>query len=65
MDFGNLIIVYSRSQALSIGDNLTLNRQSLLFISRPRSPLTPLNKGGTGIFSKSTPTPFFKGDLGG
>ncbi|HBK97089.1 MAG TPA: hypothetical protein DD001_07015 [Microcoleaceae bacterium UBA10368] len=32
---------------------------------KARSPLAPLKKGGTRLFSKSTPTPLLKGDLGG
>ena len=49
----------------------TLNRPSLLFVAESRSPLTPLNKGGTKVCSKSTPTPLPPwgarggGDLGG
>ncbi|WP_445301277.1 BamA/TamA family outer membrane protein [Microcoleus sp. Pol11C2] len=45
-----------------IGDNLTLNRPSLLFVAKSRSPLTPLNKGGTRNMLK---VPLLKGDLGG
>ncbi|MEG3844602.1 hypothetical protein QT986_30780, partial [Microcoleus sp. herbarium14] len=30
-----------------IGDKLTSNLPSLLFVAESRSPLTPLNKGGT------------------
>src|SRR4028119_2212220 len=37
---------YSRDKAVPC-DNLTSNRPSLLFVSKSRSPLTPLNKGGT------------------
>ncbi|WP_445304482.1 MULTISPECIES: BamA/TamA family outer membrane protein [unclassified Microcoleus] len=44
-----------------IGDNLTLNRPSLLFVAKSRSPLTPLNKGGTRNMLK---VPLIKGDLG-
>ncbi|MEG4114216.1 MULTISPECIES: BamA/TamA family outer membrane protein [unclassified Microcoleus] len=45
-----------------IGDNLTSNRPSLLFVAKSRSPLTALNKGGTRNMLK---VPFIKGDLGG
>ncbi|UNU27254.1 BamA/TamA family outer membrane protein [Microcoleus vaginatus] len=45
-----------------IGDNLTSNRLSLLFVAKSRSPLTPLNKGGTRNMLK---VPLIKGDLGG
>ncbi|WP_445251981.1 BamA/TamA family outer membrane protein [Microcoleus sp. B3-D7] len=45
-----------------IGDNLTSNRPSLLFVAKSRSPLTPLNKGGTRNILK---VPLLKGDLGG
>ncbi|MEG4391548.1 BamA/TamA family outer membrane protein [Microcoleus sp. BROC3] len=45
-----------------IGDNLTSNRLSLLFVAKSRSPLTPLNKGGTRNMLK---VPLLKGDLGG
>ncbi|MEG5163428.1 BamA/TamA family outer membrane protein [Microcoleus sp. AT3-A2] len=45
-----------------IGDNLTLNPPSLLFVAKSRSPLTPLNKGGTRNMLK---VPLIKGDLGG
>ncbi|MEG4247112.1 BamA/TamA family outer membrane protein [Microcoleus sp. Pol10D4] len=45
-----------------MGDNLTSNRPSLLFVSKSRSPLTPLNKGGTRNMLK---VPLVKGDLGG
>ncbi|MEG4581934.1 BamA/TamA family outer membrane protein [Microcoleus sp. MON1_C5] len=45
-----------------IGDNLTSNRPSLLFVAKSRSPLTPLNKGGTRNMLK---VPLIKGDLGG
>src|SRR4028119_923862 len=37
---------YSRDKAVPC-DNLTSNRPSLLFVSKSRSPLTSLNKGGT------------------
>jgi tRNA pseudouridine32 synthase / 23S rRNA pseudouridine746 synthase len=50
------------SQAELIGDNLKSNRLSLLFLSKSRSPLTPLNKGGTRNILK---VPLNKGDLGG
>ncbi|MEG4082120.1 BamA/TamA family outer membrane protein [Microcoleus sp. POL10_C6] len=45
-----------------IGDNLTSNRPSLLFVAKSRSPLAPLNKGGTRNMLK---VPLLKGDLGG
>ncbi|MGB7894908.1 MAG: hypothetical protein WCF82_23820, partial [Microcoleus sp.] len=45
-----------------IGDNLTLNPPSLLFVAKSRSPLTPLNKGGTRNMLK---VHLIKGDLGG
>ncbi|MEG5034322.1 BamA/TamA family outer membrane protein [Microcoleus sp. AT3-D2] len=45
-----------------IGDNLTSNRPSLLFVAKSRSPLTPLNKGGTRNMLK---VGLLKGDLGG
>jgi len=38
---------YSRNQAVPRCDNLKSNRLSLLFVSKSRSPLTSLNKGGT------------------
>jgi hypothetical protein len=44
---------YSRDQAVPC-DNLTSNRPSLLFVSKSRSPLTSLNKGGD---KKSSQTP--------
>src|SRR4028118_316425 len=43
-------------------DNLTSNRPSLLFVSKSRSPLTSLNKGGTKNILK---LPRLPGDLGG
>src|SRR4028119_1420835 len=43
-------------------DNLTSNRPSLLFVSKSRSPLTPLNKGGTKNLLK---LPRISGYLGG
>jgi hypothetical protein len=43
---------YSRDKAVPC-DNLTSNRPSLLFVSKSRSPLTSLNKGGQEIFSNS------------
>src|SRR4028118_734013 len=52
---------YSRNQAVPC-DNLTSNRPSLLFVSRSRSPLTSLNKGGTRNLLK---LPQIFGDLGG
>ncbi|MEG4343603.1 BamA/TamA family outer membrane protein [Microcoleus sp. A003_D6] len=45
-----------------MGDKLTSNPPSLLFVSKSRSPLTPLNKGGTRNLLK---VPLLKGDLGG
>ncbi|MEG3850369.1 BamA/TamA family outer membrane protein [Microcoleus sp. herbarium13] len=45
-----------------IGDNLTSNQHSLLFVAESRSPLTPLNQGGTRDILK---VPLIKGDLGG
>ncbi|MEG4009407.1 BamA/TamA family outer membrane protein [Microcoleus sp. Pol11C1] len=45
-----------------IGDNLTSNRPSLLFVAKSRSPLTPLNKRGTRNMLK---VPLINGDLGG
>ncbi|MEG3914601.1 BamA/TamA family outer membrane protein [Microcoleus sp. w1-18aA5] len=44
-----------------IGDNLTSNRPSMLFVAKSRSPLA-LNKGGTRNMLK---VPLLKGDLGG
>jgi hypothetical protein len=38
---------YSRNKAVPRCDNLTSNRPSLLFVSKSRSPLTPLKKEGT------------------
>src|SRR4028119_619083 len=52
---------YSKDKAVPC-DNLTSNRPSLLFVSKSRSPLTPLNKGGTKNLLKLPRTP---GDLGG
>ncbi|MEG3888609.1 hypothetical protein QT971_30915, partial [Microcoleus sp. herbarium19] len=43
-----------------IGDNLTSNQHSLLFVAESRSPLTPLNQGGTRDILK---VPLIKGDL--
>src|SRR4028119_564335 len=51
---------YSRDKAMPC-DNLTSNRPSLLFVSKSRSPLTPLNKGGTRNLLK---LPGISGDLG-
>src|SRR4028119_1852574 len=51
---------YSRDKAVPC-DNLTSNRPSLLFVSKSRSPLTPLNKGGTINLLK---LPRISGDLG-
>jgi len=52
---------YSRDQAVPC-DNLTSNRPSLLFVSKSRSPLTSLNKGGTRNLLK---LPRIPEDLGG
>src|SRR4028118_2105477 len=52
---------YSRDKAVPC-DNLTSNRPSLLFVSKSRSPLTPLNKGGTRNLLK---LPRIPGNLGG
>jgi hypothetical protein len=51
---------YSRDKAVPC-DNLTSNRPSLLFVSKSRSPLIPLNKGGTRNLLK---LPRIPGDLG-
>ena len=51
---------YSRNQAVPC-DNLTSNRPSLLFVSKSRSPLTPLNKWGTRNLLKLSRIP---GNLG-
>ncbi|TAE14649.1 MAG: hypothetical protein EAZ19_07815 [Oscillatoriales cyanobacterium] len=51
-----------KDTAVPIGVNLTSNRPSLLLVSKFRSPLTPLNKGGTRNILK---VPLIKGDLGG
>ncbi|WP_293340852.1 BamA/TamA family outer membrane protein [Microcoleus sp. CAWBG58] len=58
-----------------IGDELTSNPPSLLFVAESRSPLTPLNKGGTrdilqvslngGGTTDILKVPLIKGDLGG
>ncbi|MEG4803395.1 BamA/TamA family outer membrane protein [Microcoleus sp. ARI1-B5] len=58
-----------------IGDNLTSNPPSLLFVAESRSPLTPLNQGGTRDILKVPlnqggtrdilKVPLIKGDLGG
>ncbi|MEG5064212.1 BamA/TamA family outer membrane protein [Microcoleus sp. B3-A4] len=45
-----------------IGDNLTSNPPSLLFVAKSRSRLTPLNKGGTRNMLKVS---LIKGDVGG
>jgi len=47
---------------MPISINLRLNLEYLLFVSKSRSPLTPLNKGGTRNILK---VPLLKGDLGG
>jgi filamentous hemagglutinin family protein len=52
---------YSRDKAVPC-DNLTSNRPSLLFVSKSRSPLTSLNKGGTRNLLK---LPRIPGNLGG
>jgi filamentous hemagglutinin family protein len=52
---------YSRDKAV-LCDNLTSNPPSLLFVSKSRSPLTPLNKGGTRNLHKLV---WSSGDLGG
>jgi hypothetical protein len=56
-------IILGRETAVPISVNLTLNpvRDCCLTI-KLRSPLAPLKKGGTGIFSKS---PFLRGMRGG
>ena len=51
---------YSRDKAVPC-DNLTSNRPSLLFESKSRSPLTPLNNGGTKNILKLPRSP---GNLG-
>src|SRR4028118_651473 len=51
---------YSRDKTVPC-DNLTSNRPSLLFVSKSRSPLTSLNKGGTKNILK---LPRIPGDLG-
>jgi filamentous hemagglutinin family protein len=53
---------YRRNQAVPRCDNLTSNRPSQLFVSKSRSPLTPLNKGETKNLLKLPRIPF---DLGG
>jgi filamentous hemagglutinin family protein len=53
---------YSRNQAVPRCDNLTSNRPSLLFVSKSRSPLTPLKKRGTINMLK---LPRIPRDLGG
>ncbi len=40
-------LLAQREEDEVIGDNLTSNQHSLLFVAESRSPLTPLNKGGT------------------
>src|SRR4028119_1452432 len=52
---------YSRDKTVP-RDNLTSNRPSLLFVSKSRSPLTGLNKGGTRNLLKFPPIPL---DLAG
>src|SRR4028118_1062846 len=51
---------YSSDKAVPC-DNLTSNRPSLLLVSKSRSPLIPLNKGGTRNLLK---LPQIPGDLG-
>src|SRR4028118_837034 len=51
---------YSRDKAVPC-DNLTSNRPSLLFVSKSRSPLTPLDQAGTRNLLK---LPRITGDLG-
>ena len=53
---------YSSDKAVPRCDNLTSNRPSLLCVSKSRSPLTPLNKGGTINLLK---LPRIPGDVGG
>ncbi|MEG4498142.1 BamA/TamA family outer membrane protein [Microcoleus sp. F10-C6] len=52
-----------------IGDNLTSNRPSLLFVAKSRSPLTKGGHGGTAPTKGGTrnmlKVPLIKGDLGG
>src|SRR4028118_2178744 len=52
---------YIRDKAVPC-DNLTSNRPSLLFVSKSRSPVTSLNKGGTRNLLK---LPRIPGNLGG
>ncbi len=53
---------YSRDKTVPRCDNLTSNRPSLLFVSKSRSPLPSLNKGGTRNLLKFPRIPL---DLGG
>jgi len=55
-------LLAQREEDEVIGDKLTSNPPSLLFAAEFRSPLTPLNKGGTRDILK---VPLIKGDLGG
>jgi len=55
-------LLAQREEDEVIGDKLTSNPPSLLFAAESRSPLTPLNKGGTRDILK---VPLIKGDLGG
>nr|WP_223300630.1 BamA/TamA family outer membrane protein [Oscillatoria nigro-viridis] len=58
-----------REEDRVIGDNLTLNRPSLLFVAKSRSPLTKGGHGGTAPTKGGTrnllKVPLLKGDLGG
>jgi len=53
---------YSRDKAVPRCENLTSNRPSHLFVSKSRSPLTPLTKAGTRNLLK---LPRIPGNLGG
>ena len=61
-EFGEGSAEAQREEDEVIGDKLTSNPPSLLFVAESRSPLTPLNKGGTRDILK---VPLIKGDLGG
>ena len=61
-EFGKGTAEVQREEDEVIGDKLTSNPPSLLFVAESRSPLTPLNKGGTRDILK---VPLIKGDLGG
>jgi hypothetical protein len=55
---------FTRSQAEPIGDNLSSSPViDCCLTIKLRSPLTPLKKGGTGVFLLKVP--LLKGDLGG